>query len=81
MVSRASRCPPHAATKARRVSGVDQRHIAREHQHHAVIGQQRHGLLHGVAGAELRHLPGELQAGLPVGAAKCCLHGLRPSGL
>ena len=36
--------------------GPGQWHIAREHQHQRVVGQQRQRLLHGVAGAELRFL-------------------------
>ncbi|MMZ70254.1 hypothetical protein D1872_332530 [compost metagenome] len=30
-----------------------QRHIARQHNHHAVIGQGRHRLLHSMTGAQL----------------------------
>ena len=40
---------------------LGQRHIARQNNHHAVIGQHGHSLLHGVAGAELRLLAHKLQ--------------------
>jgi hypothetical protein len=38
-------------------AGADQRHVAVQDQRHGVgVVQRRHGLLHGVAGAQLRHL-------------------------
>ena len=46
--------------------GLHQRHVAVQHQRHIVLAvaleQQRHGLLHGVAGALLRLLQREVQA-------------------
>ena len=41
--------------------GADQWHIAREHDHDAVVAQHRYSLLHGVTGAELRLLAHETQ--------------------
>ena len=53
-----------ATRRHQRTQGVDagQRHIAREHDHDAVIGQLRHRLLHGVAGAQLWLLSYEINA-------------------
>jgi len=42
--------------------GLGERHIARKDNDQAVVGQVRHSLLHSVAGAQLGHLAGELQA-------------------
>ena len=44
--------------------GLDQRHIARQDQGHTIVSQDWHGLLHGVSGAQLRHLAHALQMGL-----------------
>ncbi|OIQ72175.1 hypothetical protein GALL_462010 [mine drainage metagenome] len=52
----------------------NQRHVAIQHQADAVGRQQRHRLLHRVAGAELRLLQGEAQAGP---ARECGLHLVR----
>ena len=43
---------------------ADQRHVAVQHQHARAIGDGRHGLLHGVAGAALLALLGPLQIAL-----------------
>ena len=47
-----------AALSDQRLQGIrlSQRHIARQNHHHPIIGQRGHGLLHGVAGAQLRLL-------------------------
>ncbi len=49
-------------------SALNQRHIAVQNQRLAVVGQQRHGLLHGVASAQLRRLQGKLHATFGQGA-------------
>jgi hypothetical protein len=42
--------------------GLGQRHVSRQHQRDAVVGQQGQGLLHRVAGAQLRLLAREFEA-------------------
>jgi hypothetical protein len=64
--------PPAMQPPARAaVAGLGQRHIAREHDHGAVVLQLRHGLLHGVAGAQLRLLAHKFQVKL---ASNAYLH-------
>ena len=45
----------------RRALGLDQRRVAIEDQRDALVGQHGHGLLHGVAGAQLRLLAHKIQ--------------------
>jgi hypothetical protein len=49
-----------------------QRHVAREHDHRAVVRQARHGLLHGVAGAQLRLLAHTFHVKLACNARQSC---------
>ena len=57
MVSSASRSPPAGLGQRSRGGGADQRHVAVEDQRGGVgVVQLRHRLLHGVPGAQLRHL-------------------------
>jgi hypothetical protein len=57
MVSSARRSPPLAAMSARSVSSPISGTSPDSTTTRAVVRQQRHGLLHGVAGAQLRLLP------------------------
>ena len=52
--------------------GLGQRHVAGQHQRDAVVGQQRHCLLHRVAGAQLRLLACKLQAQSASRARQLC---------
>ncbi len=62
--------------------GLGQGHIAREHQRHPVVGQQRQRLLHRVAGAQLGLLAHaaqcQRQRRAPVGQRRLHLLGLVP---
>jgi hypothetical protein len=64
MVSSASCVPPQAAASAAAVLGrISGTSPLRIRVVHVVVGQQRHGLLDGVSGAQLRHLRTQRAAG------------------
>ena len=52
---------------------LGERHVARQHDHRAILAQVRHRLLHGVAGAKLRLLAHKLKVKTAYSA--CCACG------